>query len=471
MTTAQAPHIQPPAWPGLSALCLICVSLAAIGGVFTDWRFLIWPEALGLLAFFALEFRGLSKMARFLVAVCIALVVFETATARLDADITAQAINRAAFMVVFLNSLSFLQHAAGRAPLLRTLGHILGHQPPGRRYLVLTFGAALFGMLLNLSAIGLLGTMIAKGVAPGTTAEDQRIAAIRRKRMTLAMIRGFCSIPMWSPITVTIALITAAIPGLKWAEIAIYSAPLGVCFLLLGWVFDRHAYPQRTPPAHSNPPSLRGLVPLLALAVAVPSLALGLSQILGTSMIVALLLALPVISAGWLWLQERTQPRAMARVGHEIGHKILPNLPTMRTEITLFACSAFLGVMVAHIIDTDAMGHAITTAGLSSGATLAISAWLIVGLALVGVNPIVSVTILAGTLPKLAALAISPVAVGVMLVSVWTISVNTTPYSTAVRLSARMLGTATPGQIGPAWNGSYAFAMLCLLSVLLLSFG
>jgi hypothetical protein len=188
-------------------------------------------------------------------------------------------------------------------------------------------------------------------------------------------------------------------------------------------------------------------------------------------MIVALLLALPVISAGWLWLQERTQPRAMARVGHEIGHKILPNLPTMRTEITLFACSAFLGVMVAHIIDTDAMGHAITTAGLSSGATLAISAWLIVGLALVGVNPIVSVTILAGTLPKLAALAISPVAVGVMLVSVWTISVNTTPYSTAVRLSARMLGTATPGQIGPAWNGSYAFAMLCLLSVLLLSFG
>lgn len=460
----------PRARPGLSAILLLIVSAAAILHIFTAHPALVWPELFGLLGFFALEFRGLSKMARFMVALCLALVVFEYVTERFDPALTASAINRAAFMAFFLNSLSFLQHAASRSPLLLNSGRVLVHQPPGRRYLVLTFGAALFGMLLNLSTIGLLGTMIRKGVDDGENEESRRIAEIRRKRMTLAMMRGFCSIPMWSPLTVTIALITAAIPGLRWAEIAVFSAPLGVAFLLLGWLLDRRAYTHRAPPPAQGAPSLAGLLPLLALAIAVPSIAYALSHLLATSMIVALLLALPVISAAWLWLQERATPRAPARVAREIVTQVLPALPNMRTEITLFSCSAFLGVLISNIIDTEALGHTITALGLSSGVTLAISAWLIVGLSMIGVNPIVSVTILAGTLPKLAALAIDPVAVGVMLVSVWTISVNSTPYSTAVRLSSRMIDR-DPTEVGLRWNGRYAFLMLCLLSLALFTLG
>ncbi|MDF1728746.1 MAG: hypothetical protein P1U53_13450 [Sulfitobacter sp.] len=466
----QPERARPPLGNQLSAAFLLLVSAAAICRIFANNPAFIWVELIALLGFFAVEFPRLTKMARALVLASIALVALEYARGTFDAELTMTAIGRAAFMAFFLNSLSFLQHAAGRSPLLLNSGTILVHQPPGRRYLVLTFGAALFGMLLNLSTIGLLGTMIRKGSEGGANDEARRIAGIRRKRMTLAMLRGFASIPMWSPITVTIALVTAAIPGLTWAQIAIYSAPLAAVFLLTGWIIDRLGHALAPAPVEGSTPSLLGLMPLLALVVAVPSTAYGLSAALGTSMIAALLIALPLISFGWLLIQERHQPRSLSRTAQEVTAHVLPSLPNMRTEITLFSCSAFLGVLIADIIDTVALGQFITGLGLSSGVTLAISAWLIVGLSLIGFNPIITVTIAAGALPQLAGLAISPVAVGVMLVSVWTISVNATPYGTSVRLASRMI-EVPPERLGYVWNGFYALAALIVLSAALLSFG
>lgn len=46
-------------------------------------------------------------------------------------------------------------------------GEAVVNQPPGRRYTVLTIGGALFGVLLNLGTISLLGTMIREGVDAG----------------------------------------------------------------------------------------------------------------------------------------------------------------------------------------------------------------------------------------------------------------------------------------------------------------
>lgn len=449
---------------------LLLTSAAAIGHVFGNSPLFLWAVALGMGGFFLLEFRGLTKMAKLMVVLCFGMIGAEYATGRLDPALTAQAIHRAGFMAFFLTSLGFLQHAAGRSPLMQRSGRILVHQPPGRRYVVLTFGAALFGMLMNLGTIGLLGTMINKGTDSDGDAEARRIAGIRRQRMTLAMLRGFCSIPMWSPMTVTIALVTAAIPGLTWAQVAVWSAPLAVIYLLLGWMMDRRAYPRATAAPDQPTPSLAGLLPVLTLAIAVPLAAYAISRVLGTSMIVALLLVMPVIAAGWIWIQERDRPGAPARTAQEVTGRLIPGLPDMRTEITLFSCAAFLGVMIAAIIDTDALGRIITQMGLSSGVTLALTAWLIVGLSMVGVSAIISVTIVAATLPNLGGLAIEPAIVGFMLVSVWTITVNIAPYAASVRVAARMIH-ADPPQVGITWNWRYSIAILCLLTIALILVG
>ncbi|WP_050932106.1 hypothetical protein [Aestuariivita boseongensis] len=455
----------------LSAAALVLISLSAIGHIFGSSTAFLWGALAGLCVFFGLEFRCLTKMAKTMVVLCFALVGAEVFTNTLQADLTAQAIHRAGFLAFFLTSLGFLQYAAGRSPLMQRSGRILVHQPPGRRYVVLTFGAALFGMLMNLGTIGLLGTMIDKGTfGNAETPEAQRIAQIRRRRMTLAMLRGFCALPMFSPMTVTIALVTAAIPGLTWAQVAVWSAPLTVVFLLVGWAFDRRSYPRRQAAHDGDTPPLSGLMPILLLALAVPGAAFAVSKVLGTSMIVALLIVLPIISTVWIWIQERGSTGALLRTGREIWGGLLPSLPEMRSEITLFASAAFLGVMIAAVIDTDVLGGIIVNLGLSSGAILALAAWLIVGLSLVGISTIISVTILAATLPNLSALDLGPVMVGFMLVSAWTISVNVAPYAASVRLAARMI-QADPADVGVRWNGYYGLATLCLLTLVLLSLG
>lgn len=62
-----------------------------------------------------------------------------------------------------------LDHLCPRhiADLIGRGGEAVVNQPPGRRYTVLTIGGALFGVLLNLGTISLLGTMIREGVDAG----------------------------------------------------------------------------------------------------------------------------------------------------------------------------------------------------------------------------------------------------------------------------------------------------------------
>ena len=458
---------QTPKTTTASSAMLLLVSLGAIGRIFTiaDWT--LWCQGFGLIGFLALNFLAITKMAKALACLCFALLAFEWLRGDLNAGLAQTALGRAGFMVFFLTALGFLQHAAGRSPLLLRSGQILLQQPPGRRYLVLTFGSAMFGMLLNLSTIGLLGTMIRKAADGATDPETRRIAAIRKERMTLAMLRGFSTIPMWSPITVTIALISAAIPGVTWAQLASHSAPLALAFLLLGWGLDRRSYPRRAGGVPVDAPPLHRLMPLTLLVIAVPAIAYVISAVLGTSILVSLLLVLPLMSCGWVYLQERGRPGAAARTGHEIIGHVLPALPAMRTEATLFGASAFLGLMIADVVDTDLLGQAISGFGLSGGAVLALTAWMIAALSLVGINQIVTVTIAAGTLPHLTGLNLSPVIVGMMLVSVWTVAVNLTPYGTAIRLTGRMVDVP-PEVLAHKWNTQFSLVALILLSAVLL---
>ena len=453
----------------LSTFFLLTISFGAIGKVFSTGAIFPWAEIIGLLGFVTLEFTRLSRMAQTLLVLCVALPVYGLATNSFDTSLFWTAMHRAAFMAFFLTSLSFLQFSAGRSPLVQRSGKILVNQAPGRRYLVLTFGSAVFGLLLNLGTVGLLGTMIARGVAPGKDAEEERIANIRKKRMTLAMMRGFCALPMWSPITVTIAIVLAALPNVSWAQMVVKSAPMAVLFLLIGWAMDRRAYPKRPSTPLPEVPSLTGLLPLLTITILVPATAYLASKILQTNLITALLICLPMITVSWLAIQEYADgpSKALRQTVTLMRTGLLPNLPEMRTEITLFSTSVFIGVIVAATIDTETLGHTILSLGLSGTVLLILAAWFVVGLSMFGISPIITVTILVSTLPKLGALQIDPVALGITMLTAWTISVGISPFSAAVRFSGRMIDE-NPTKVGISWNLGYTLALLVVLSGFLL---
>ena len=49
-------------------------------------------------------------------------------------------------------------------------GRYLVNQPPGRRYLALTFGGHIFGILLNMGGLALLASMLEAGETLGRRA-------------------------------------------------------------------------------------------------------------------------------------------------------------------------------------------------------------------------------------------------------------------------------------------------------------
>jgi len=453
-----------------SSLLLLLNMIAAIWTIFAPG---LLPTALGagaVLAFFAFEWGSLARVARILVGLSLFFPVLLGWRHGLQIQVLADAMDRAVFMAFFVTSLSFLQSAARSSPLIRRCGEAVVNQPPGRRYTVLTIGGALFGVLLNLGTISLLGTMIREGVDAQRHRTEERVSEIRLQRMTLAMMRGFCSIPMWSPITVTLAIILSSLPQISYFDMLPVGIPMTVGYLTIGWVVDRLTYPRPAPANATQGAPLVVLLPLVGLVVLIPACAFVLAELLGVSMIRALLMALPVMASVWIFVQAKGQQNRLKHVGKALWRVTLPALPTMRSEIAIFACSGFLGIMVVPLVDTQALGAVITGMGLHEGWVLVLSFWAVTICSAIGINPIISITLSVEVLPRLQGLQIEPLSVAIMAVSAWAVIVNFSPYSAAVRISGRIIGH-DPVEIGMRWNAIFVTVMVVLSSLGLLMFG
>jgi hypothetical protein len=450
----------------ISSLLLVLTSGAAIWALFEGGTPAVILGAVGLAGFLLVEFPRLAPVARILFTLCLSLPLILWALDMLRIDLLLRAMERAAFLAFFVSALNFLQAAAATSPLVQRSGSALVNQPPGRRYAVLTYGAAVFGVLLNLGTLTLLGTMVKSGVDAARHKTEPRISDIRLKRMTLAILRGFCSIPFWSPLTVTLAIIHASIPEISWFTLLPYSVPLGLAFLTTGWVVDRFAFPRGGQNALKQGDPLSVLIPLIGIVVMIPAAAWLLSQILSLSMIAALLLALPILSLGWVAAQNWND-RPLKAAKDRVIHDILPALPVMRSEIAIFASSAFLGALIGPMINAEYLSDIIQSSGLSAGWVLVFSFWLVALCSGIGINPIISVSVACEVLPRLESLSIDPTTVGVMAVGAWTVVVGYSPFSAAVRIAARIINQEA-ARVGFLWNGIYSILCGAILTVTLL---
>ena len=450
----------------ISSLLLVLTSGAAIWTLFNGGTPAAILGAIGLTSFLLVEFPRLARVARILFALCLIVPITLWTMDMLRTDLLIRAMERAAFLAFFVSVLNFLQAAAASSPLVQRSGSALVNQPPGRRYAVLSYGAAVFGVLLNMGTLTLLGTMVKSGVDAARHRTEPRISDIRLKRMTLAILRGFCSIPFWSPLTVTLAIINASVPEISWFTLLPYSVPLGLSFLTTGWLIDRFTYPRGGQNALKHGESLLVLIPLIGIVVMIPASAWVLSQILALSMIASLLIALPVLSLGWVAVQNwNTHPLIATK--NRLINDILPALPVMRSEIAIFASSAFLGALIGPMIDTEYLGHIIQASGLSAGWVLVFTFWLIALCSGIGINPIISVSVACEVLPRLESLAIAPITVGVLAVGAWTVVVGYSPFSAAVRISGRIINQEA-ARIGFIWNGLYSILCGAILTATLL---
>ena len=373
-----------------------------------------------------------------------------------------RALQTAAFVAAFFTALTTLRHAADGSPSIQACGTYLATQPPGRRYMSLTIGGQLFSLILNYGAISLLGSLALAGSRHEVQPE---IVAIRTRRMLLAIQRGFVSTLPWSPLAFSTAITTVLVPGASWTDALLPCLVSGVILAALGWALDTVFKPKlpgpRPPPL---PPvghwtSLRPLVVLLAILITGVAALHAATQVRVVGIVVVLV---PLIAAVWVLQQQGRAglraPAASYVSGDLIGY---------RNELVLLMMAGFIGTVGAALAVPLVAASGLDLAAVPAPLLLIGLVWIVPLTGQLGMNPILSVSILAPMLPDAAALGVSPAVIVTAITSGWALTAASSPF-TATTLMVGSFGGVSAKRVGLVWNGAYTLIAGVLLSAWIL---
>ena len=379
---------------------------------------------------------------------------------------------RGAVYGAFYLALSSLRDAAETSPLVRRCGHHLAAQAAGRRYLALTGGGHLFGIILSYGAIDLLGAMVAGANTEGGAAAR----AGRLRRMILAIQRGFCVMNCWSPLNLMTAVVSTAIPAAPMRALmpVAFLAALGMT--AIGWLEDRvrggRAAATAPEPSRDTWTVHLGIASLVGLVLVLSELA---SLVLGVTLVAAVTLTVPLVALVWGLAQQEWTPAwtsgggAVWPVLTSRGARFLRRLPDFRGEAATLACSGFMGVAAAGLIPGEAV--AALLAHVPPGA-VPLLVPLVVPVLLIltgqaGLNPVAVVALLGAALPDPAGLGISPAVLALSCMLGWGVGVSLTPMSASAMIAARWAGVS-PWIAGSVWNVWFGAGCLILTWAILL---
>lgn len=405
--------------------------------------------------------------ARVLLVLCLALALI--AAMRPDAlDLLTRAASRLIYFPAFVAALALLRAAASRSQTTAAAGRYLVAQPPSRRYVALTLGGHFFGILFNIGGLALLIDMVKKANTLAAAGGEKWVQELREKRMVVAIMRGFSCIALWSPLGVAMNLLIASTPGLAWAEVAPYGVAITIGMMALGWLFDRLEARNATGAAPAAPAvEPRGFFAVARIVGHVVALSLiGLVvEIAADLSFQALLLALvPIYSLCWAFaveFAERSKAPLRAALG-VLRARGLNRFPAYANEIAVFSTSGFLGVVLVALMPRAALQGWIAAAALSPGIVMAGLASVVFTLGMIGINPIVTCSILAESFAAIDAPGLSPVGVVVALAAGWACVISVGPALSSLVMVSAQLGRPST-EVGFRWNGRYAFTALALI--------
>lgn len=451
--------------PALRRVGLVLISIEILATL-AEWLSLpglYLAAGLGIVGLLALVTPRVGWSRRVFIAAGLALFLAALATREDWFVLTEQALRSAAFVAGFFAALTWLYSAATTSPQIERCGRFLAEQPPGRRYLALTVGGHLFGLVVLFGAIPLLGSL---AVSSARHEPNEELRNIRTRRMLLAIQRGLNATACWSPLTFSIAVTTSVIPGASWGAMMWPGLVGGLLFLALGWALDTVVKPKlsgpRPPPARPKP-GWGKLKPLLLL-LAVMMTSVGLLHLLSGKRVAAIvMLVVPLISLCWIAIQGS----AGARVGHTTRQTrdfVFRLLPDFQSELVLIVMAGFIGTLGARLLVPLAANAGLDLTGFPPWGLLLAMLWLVPITGQLGMNPILSVSLFAPLLPNAEALSLSPSAIVLAITAGWALSGVSSPYS-ATTLIVGAIGNASSYQVGLRWNGLFTVLGGCILSI------
>lgn len=465
---AQNPPSLPAALPAAALVLLFMLPFVDLGMLVDSPRLGAVGAPL-LVAYFVFTWRALARVAKALLLICLVLSMVVMLRPG-GVDLLVQAAARFTFLPAFIAMLSLLRTAADQSATTAEAGAMLVRQPPGRRYLALTAGGHIFGILLNLGGLALLLDMTRKANTLEAGFGEQRIVDIRERRMTLAVMRGFSCIALWSPLGLALNLLLTNVPGLSWFAVAPYGLLAALAFMALGYVFDRLEYPaaQRPPMKGDEQAGLHAILVMVGHIALLSGLTLAAELVTHLSFQAVLINVVPVYALGWLLAEYRGQPREGGALRFVLAsfRAGVARWPGQANEIAIFGASGLLGVVLTALIPQAAVESAILALAPGPGVLAAGIAGTVILLGVAGINPLISASILAATLSTMN-LPISNASLVLALGGAWTIVIGMGPMLSMLVMIGGIIHR-TPREIAFEWNLRFSIAAAVLWLVALL---
>lgn len=324
-----------------------------------------------------------------------------------------------------------------------------------RFYLLVSFISAFVGVLVNLAVVPLVYEICRA---------SQRSS--NKKLLSSAISRGFTTVTIWAPTTAAIALIVE-LTGTKWPVFFPFGILFGIIAGVVGYlmtIFEGKSEEISTSDALgvAEDFSLSKVIELtffgiiLIVGIAIVSLGTGISTIIVVSIAS---LIYPVI---WLGIIRRLPILVREFKGEYFKKK----LPTLKNEIILFVGAGLLADSINYSQLGDyvpkllalVVGHNVLSLTI---VIIAIS----LALSAIGVHPIITVTIIGGTV-QAASYGITPTYLALVLSISWAMGISISP-SAANIIAVSGIVEQSPIQVGIRWNGLYVLMVATVLILVL----
>ena len=421
------PPESPAPAPGVSAWLYLVLCAVAILQVF--WQPEGWKSVAVVLAgvFLLLEFRNTSVTQRcvgYALAgggVALGFQAGEGLSVLLDGIAASLK-----FLLVFF-AVAWMQIPAKTSPTLMSARQFVLDQPAGRRFLILAYAAHFLGAFLNLAALTLLSDMVARP-------KDQRL----KDRLAVALMVGFTSASAWSPFYVSVTVVLAALPGLKWVDIAVPGLIMGITVVAVTALIDRffvrgsRPRPPKGPRVeNANWCKLSMLLGTLMVSV------VTLESYFHLSIPVVLGLLAPPFAVIWLFISK-----GRAHEAPGLSRRVVTSLPSLRGEALIFIGANLFGTGVSRILDPAAVAGLLNIGAWPDMAKpIALAAFIIV-IGGIGLHPVVLVILVGSVLPP-EVFGMPPVVMGLVMLGTWGLSTTSSPVSGTTLVVGRLTGESS----------------------------
>lgn len=376
----------------------------------------------------------------------------------------------AAIIAAFFSALNTLRNAASTSSAVSRSGDFLARQPPGRRYAALTLGCQAYSLLLNYGAISLLGNL---ATASARQEPDEWVRQIRVRRMLLAIQRGFVATLPWSPLSFCVIITTTVVPGTSWALGLWPCLVSGLIIAGLGWLMDSLLKPRpgqtASRPTTPAQDSWTSLLPLTGLLFVLGLLTGSLHWISGLRIAAVVIIIVPVVALTWIGWQNRGRQPARAACLRARSYA-MQELPGYHGELTLLMMAGYIGTLGGHLLAPVLGASGLDLTALPPLLLLVSLVWLIPLSGQLGMNPILTISLIAPLLPDAATLGLDPIALMVAMTAGWSMSSACSPFTVSTLLIGSFAGVSAR-RVGLRWNGLYTLLGACVLSAWVALFG